>query len=330
MSIRLIAIDIDGTLMPSSGLLISRRNREALCAAEAAGIEIVIATGRRQAYAMPLVSQLGLNHDSVMVSSNGAVIRRFDGHLIGRRYLSAAASRRLCRELGGYGSLVFTFDRDGAGSLIIEDIQQLRARIEKWVDANRPYLTEVHPLERAFDGEELPIQGMVCGAVEEMQRAEEALRASGMGREISMHRTEYALRGLSILDLLPLGCSKGTALDRLAGIWNLERSEIMAIGDNLNDLEMLDYAGRAVVMGNASGEMLALARARGWEVTAANDEDGVAQAVESVLGQSPAIPRISLKSLGGNSGTAQEVLFEPPGSNPADADIEDTMIEWLQ
>jgi hypothetical protein len=90
------------------------------------------------------------------------------------------------------------------------------------------------------------------------------------------------------LDLLPPGCSKGAALDSLAGIRGLKRDQIMAIGDNLNDLEMLEYAGRAVVMGNASEEMLALARGRGWELTASNDDDGVALAVEEVLRQAPA------------------------------------------
>lgn len=151
-----------------------------------------------------------------------------------------------------------------------------------------------------------------------------------MGREISMHRTEYAARSLSILDLLPLGCSKGTALGRLAEIWNLKRGEIMAIGDNLNDVEMLDYAGRPVVMANASEEMLALAREREWEVTAANDEDGVAQAVESVLTEPRATPRISLKSLGPASEGAPEVSVEPHSGNAADTGSEDTMIEWVR
>jgi hydroxymethylpyrimidine pyrophosphatase-like HAD family hydrolase len=106
---------------------------------------------------------------------------------------------------------------------------------------------------------------------------------SEVGGQIAMHRTEYAARNLSILDLLPLGCSKGAALDSLARIRGLERDEIMAIGDNLNDLEMLEYAGRAVVMANASEEIRALARRRGWELTASNDDDGVARAIEEVL-----------------------------------------------
>jgi Cof subfamily protein (haloacid dehalogenase superfamily) len=289
VSIRLIAIDIDGTLMPSTGLRISPRNCAALHAAEEAGIEIVIATGRRQAYAMPLIAQLGLNDDSVMISSNGAVVRGFNGELLDRRFLPVETARELCVALRGYGTLVFTFDREGAGSLVIESVRQLHARIDRWVEANRPYLVEVQPIERAFDGGEEPIQGMVCGTVAEMVAAEKQLLLSDVSQHIAMHRTEYAVRNLSILDLLPPGCSKGAALDSLAQIRGLERDQIMAIGDNLNDLEMLEYAGRAVVMANAGQEVLALAQSRGWELTASNDDDGVALAVEGVLRRRPAL-----------------------------------------
>ncbi len=285
MSIRLIAIDIDGTLMPSTGPKISPRNCAALKAAEAAGIEIVIATGRRQAYAMPLIAQVGLDENSVMISSNGAVVRGFEGQLLDRRFLPVETARQLCVALRGYGTMVFTFDREGTGALVIENLNQLHARIDRWVEANRPYLLEVQPLERAFDAGEEPIQGMVCGTVAEMAAAERQLLLSDVAGQIAMHRTEYAARNLSILDLLPPGCSKGAALDSLARIRGLERDQIMAIGDNLNDLEMLEYAGRAVVMANASEEVQALAIRRGWEVTASNDDDGVALAVEEVVRQ---------------------------------------------
>jgi Cof subfamily protein (haloacid dehalogenase superfamily) len=285
VSIRLIAIDIDGTLTPSTGPRISARNCAALQAAEAAGIEIVIATGRRQAYAMPLIAQVGLDENSVMISSNGAVVRGFDGQLLDRRFLPVETARQLCVALRGHGTLVFTFDREGTGALVIESLQQLHARIDRWVEANRPYLVEVQPIERAFDAGEEPIQGMVCGTVAEMIAAERQLLLSDVAGQIAMHRTEYAARNLSILDLLPPGCSKGAALDSLARIRGLERNQIMAIGDNLNDLEMLEYAGRAVVMANASEEVLALAMRRGWEATASNDDDGVALAVEEVVRQ---------------------------------------------
>jgi Cof subfamily protein (haloacid dehalogenase superfamily) len=288
VSIKLIAIDIDGTLMPSAGPRISARNCAALRAAEAAGIEIVIATGRRHAYALPLIAQVSLGEDSVMISSNGAVVRGFDGELLDRRFLPVETARLLCVALRSYGTMVFTFDREGTGALVIESLQQLHARIERWVEANRPYLLEVRPIERAFDEGEEPIQGMICGTVAEMIAAEKQLLLSDVAGQIALHRTEYPARNLSILDLLPPGCSKGAALDSLAGIRGLKRDQIMAIGDNLNDLEMLEYAGRAVVMGNASEEMLTLARGRGWELTASNDDDGVALAVEEVLRQAPA------------------------------------------
>ena len=179
--------------------------------------------------------------------------------------------------------MVFTFDREGAGALVIEDLKQLHARIDRWVEANRPYLVEIQPIERAFEVGEEPIQGMLCGTVEEMVAAENALLLSELAGQIATHRTEYASRNLSILDLLPPGCSKGAALDCLARIRGLEPEQIMAIGDNLNDLEMLDYAGHGVVMGNASAEIRALAERRGWQVTTSNDEDGVALAIEEVL-----------------------------------------------
>jgi Cof subfamily protein (haloacid dehalogenase superfamily) len=269
--------------MPSTGPRISPRNCAAIRAAEAAGIEIVIATGRRQAYAMPLIAQVGLDENSVMISSNGAVVRGFDGQLLDRRFLPLETARLLSVALRGYGTMVFTFDREGTGALVIESLQQLHARIDRWVEANRPYLVEVQPIERAFDGGEEPIQGMVCGTVAEMIAAEKQLLGSDLAGQIAMHRTEYAARNLSILDLLPPGCSKGAALDSLARIRGLEQEQIMAIGDNLNDLEMLEYAGRSVVMANASEEILALALRRGWEVTASNDDDGVALAVEEVV-----------------------------------------------
>src|SRR5271163_2862258 len=172
--------------MPSTGPKISSRNCAALRAAEAAGIEIVIATGRRQAYAMPLIAQVGLDENSVMISSNGAVVRGFDGQLLDRRFLPLETARKLAVALRGYGTLVFTFDREGVGALVIENLKQLHARIDRWVEANRPYLVEVQPIERVFDAGDEPIQGMLCGTVEEMVAAEKQLLTSAVAGQIAM------------------------------------------------------------------------------------------------------------------------------------------------
>jgi Cof subfamily protein (haloacid dehalogenase superfamily) len=282
--VRMIAIDIDGTLMPSTGVVMSRRNQEALRRAEAAGIEIVIATGRRHAYAMPLLRQAGLRPETVIISSNGTVTRTFSGDSIDRWLLPSHTARELCgflRQFGG--TTVFTFDRSGDHELVIESLHQLHERIAAWVEANRAFLKEVVPLERAFDGGESPVQGMVCGTVSEMRLAEERLNASKFAGLVELHRTEYAHRNLSILDILPPGVSKGTALERLAARRGIGTEEIVAIGDNYNDETMLEHAGRGVLMGNAPDELLEVAAEKGWHITGTNDEDGVALAIEAIL-----------------------------------------------
>ena len=88
---------------------------------------------------------------------------------------------------------------------------------------------------------------------------------------------------MAILDILPPGCSKGVALRRLAQSEGIKSSEIMAIGDNFNDLEMLDFAGQPVVMANSAPDLVELARSRGWKITTTNDHDGVARILESMV-----------------------------------------------
>jgi hydroxymethylpyrimidine pyrophosphatase-like HAD family hydrolase len=92
-------------------------------------------------------------------------------------------------------------------------------------------------------------------------------------------RTEYPGRDLSIVDVLNAGCSKGHALERWANYRRITREQVMAIGDNYNDIEMLVFAGHPFIMGNASEEL----RARGWTLTCSNAESGVAAAIEHAL-----------------------------------------------
>ena len=285
---KIIAIDIDGTLLPTASSeispVISARNCRALLDAEAAGIQIVIATGRRQAYATPLIEPTGLRPDTVMITSNGTITRTLAGAPIDRFFLPVETARELCpilRQFGG--TTVFTFDREGPGELVLESIPQLHARIDAWVEANRPWIIEIHPLERAFDAGEPPVQGMVCGTVSAMRDAQAWLEASEISRKIELHRTEYPARDLTILDILPPGCSKGVALRRLAASQGIHPSEIMAIGDNFNDLEMLDFVGQPVVIANGAPDLVQIARHRGWQIAPTNDEDGVAHILEAAV-----------------------------------------------
>ena len=280
LPVRLVAIDMDGTLLPSFAQQVSSRTARALRSAQQAGIIVAIATGRRQAYAAPLLNGLDLRADMPLITSNGAVTRTLAGESMDRCHLSAAVARGLCGLLRPFGAVVFTFDRSGPGELVLEDLEQAHNRIAQWVEANRSSIAQVRPLEDALlDGED-PIQGMVCGTVDRMKEAEAALRQSPLFASCECARTEYPARNLSILDLLPQGVSKGWALEKLAARLGVGRLETMAIGDNWNDVEMLEWAGQGVLMSNASAELRTMARLRGWKQAPPNDEDGVAVILE--------------------------------------------------
>ena len=281
--VRLVAIDVDGTLLATFAQTISRRNAQALKAAQDAGITVAIATGRRQAYTTPLLEGVGLRAETPLITSNGAVTRTLGGEPIDRSHMPAAAARGICRLLRGFGILVFTFDRSGRGALVLEDLDAAHGRIALWVEANHGAIEVVKPLEDALGDGEDPIQGMVAGSVRQMRKAEKALEASEWAAQCECVLTEYGGRDLSILDLLPPGVSKGWALERLATRLGIDRRETMAIGDNWNDEDMLEWAGQAVVMGNASKELRTLAKLRGWKQAPPNDEDGVAVVLEREL-----------------------------------------------
>jgi Cof subfamily protein (haloacid dehalogenase superfamily) len=281
--IRLVAIDMDGTLLPTFAQKIGERTARALKAAQDAGITVAIATGRRTNYTAPLLEGLGLRADTPLITSNGAVIRTLGGEAIDRSHMEARVCRGLCGLLRQFGAVVFTFDRPGRGELVLEELEQTHGRISLWIEANRDAIEVVKPLENALPDGEDPIQGMVTGSIARMREAEKTLKASEWSSSCECICTEYPARDLSILDLLPPGVSKGWALARLAGRLGIDRKETMAIGDNWNDVDMLEWAGQGVMMGNAAQELRTMAKMRGWKQAPPNDQDGVAVVLESAL-----------------------------------------------
>ncbi len=162
-------------------------------------------------------------------------------------------------------------------------MEQTEGRISLWIEANRHSIEVVKPLEDALPDGEDPIQGMVTGPVERMRLAELKLKTSEWKDHCESVRTEYPARDLSILDLLPRGVSKGWALQRLAVRLGIDRKETLAIGDNWNDVDMLEWAGQAFMMGNAAQELRTMAKVNGWKQAPSNDQDGVAHVLETVV-----------------------------------------------
>jgi len=277
-SIRLLATDIDGTLL-NPQFQISPGDLEALRRAHAAGIEIVLVTGRRHRFALPIAEQLGL--DLWLISSNGAVTRSLSGETFHRDLMPAETCRRLCAAMQEFrGNTVLTFDQEGKGAIVLEHLEEMGPSIRRWLEKNMEFIEFVAPIERALTRD--PVQVMFCGTMARMNQALGALDAAGLGERITVLRTEYPARDLSMIDVLNAGCSKGHALERWARHRGYRREEVMAVGDNHNDVEMLEFAGHPVIMGNACEEL----RGRGWTVTRGNHECGVAAAVETVLGTS--------------------------------------------
>ena len=274
--IRLIASDIDGTLL-NPQFQISQDDLTALERAHAAGIEIVLVTGRRHTFALPIAKQLGF--DLWLISSNGAITRSLSGETFHRDLMPRETCRELCTAMQAFrGNTVLTFDKETKGAIVLEHLDDLNASIRRWLEKNMAYIEFVVPIERALTAD--PVQSMFCGSMARMSEALRALEGSGMGNRITILRTEYPDRDLSMIDVLNAGCSKGHALERWALHRGLGREQVMAIGDNHNDVEMLEFAGHPVIMGNACEEL----RGRGWNVTLANDRCGVAAAIAEVVG----------------------------------------------
>jgi len=279
--IRLIAIDIDGTLL-NSKVELPKENREALQRAHAAGIEIVLGTGRRHDFAMPIAASVGF--DLWLFSSNGAITRSTRGETFHTDLLPKLTAVKLARAMQKYRNyMVLTFDRPGMGAIVCENHDQLYTVIQRWMEKNAAFIQYVSPIENAVT--EDPIQAMVCGPVDLMDQAQADLDTLDFRRDFTALRTQYDFRDLCIVDLLNAGCSKGHALERWARHRGFDRSEVMAIGDNYNDVEMLTFAGHPVIMGNACDEL----KQTGWAVTRHHDEHGVAATIEQVLESNAAI-----------------------------------------
>jgi Cof subfamily protein (haloacid dehalogenase superfamily) len=278
-AIRLLALDLDGTVLDSQSK-VPEANRAAIAEAIAAGVEVAIATGRRYDFARPIVESLP--PPLTLILSNGAIVKNMDGTTLMRRLLTAAAARQVLSLASAHRArAALIFDRPREGQVVFEAIDWKDRRHRKFVEANRPFVSEVSPLEDALT--EDPVQIMFSGPCAPMRELIDLLQPPDPGRSngnaYSVALTEYARLDLSLVDVLQGGCSKGAALQAWAARQGIARHEVMAIGDNMNDVEMLEFAGVPVVMGNATDAL----KSRGWAETTSNDEAGAARAIATFI-----------------------------------------------
>jgi Cof subfamily protein (haloacid dehalogenase superfamily) len=268
--IRLIGIDVDGTLLDSLGQM-PEANREAIHEAVARGIHVVLVTGRSYPFARPVAD--GLPAAITLIVSNGAIERGMDGRTFARRLLNRHVARAVLDATRPYrDAAALIFDRDTERQVVFETMDWEQPNRKGYWSRNRALIDRSVPLELALT--EDPIQVMFNGGVVEMRALAASLDAAA-AQDFAVSLTEYEHRDFSLIDITSPAATKGRALAWRAGELGLGREEVMAVGDNFNDLEMLEYAGCPVVMANA---VLPL-RDRGWHVTGHQDEGGLAHAI---------------------------------------------------
>ncbi len=275
MSIRLLAIDIDGTLLDSRWEL-PPANCDALAAAAELQIEIVLVTGRRLHTARPIAAKLPC--PATLITTNGALITTPEGEEPYRNFLPLEQAQEVLRATRDYrGYAVAIFHQEGRGQLLMEEGALSEGPLRGYLQRYPQQLRLVAALEEGLVTD--PIQVSFAGPVKRMEEAYETLCNSPVAAGVHLSKTDYAERDLLLVDVLNQGCNKGTALAYWAKRQGVAAEEVMALGDNYNDYEMLRFAGLPVVMGNSPGRLAG----NGWAVTAGSDEAGVAAAIRKYV-----------------------------------------------
>lgn len=268
MRYRLLAIDLDETLLNAASK-ISPRNKQAIRAAVERGVMITISTGRMYLTGLPYVKELELNTDWPMISYQGALIKTTEnGTVLYYRPMTletavavAAVAEERGEEICAYIDERFYINRENRYSryyrsrydIVVEAVGRLDHFLEE--EGCPPAKMTIFNWEGKFSGIKEDLQGSYPDQFT-------MLRPHPFFLEFS-HRE----------------ATKGQALRRLAGEFAIRREEIISFGDSHNDLDMIEYAGLGVAVANASPEVLEAADL----VTAANTEDGVARVIEEYI-----------------------------------------------
>lgn len=272
MAIKLVAIDIDGTLLNSQGEL-PEANRTAVAWARARDVKVILVTGRRWGLARRVA--VGLDLPFPIVAHNGAMIKlpttlqRF-----ATQFIAPEAACRVLQQTRDY--LQYTVlhrDAGDNGQTVIHPVCSQNRKMQSYLAQLPEAVLETSSLETLVDSE--LIQIMFGGELPAMLDLERLLADSGLLEHVRLTKTCYPTKNLGIIDLLDKECSKRTALELLARLYGVSREEVMAIGDNHNDLEMLEYAGLGVLVANCVAEL----KGRGFEEVDSNNDGGVAQAL---------------------------------------------------
>jgi Cof subfamily protein (haloacid dehalogenase superfamily) len=268
VKIRGLAIDLDGTLL-TRGDVVSERNQRAIMDARSAGLDVIIATAgwyhRAERVARPFELR------GPIIACSGAEVRRLsDGADLMDVRLPAEFAARLYEIVDAQRCLAW---------VTLDDAVLMKAEGKLELDDRYPEIRSVPSLAAAAD---VPPRIALIQGTAVNKAILDALAAEWSDRVHFI--TSISGHGKSILTLTAVGADKGVALAVACRDLGLDPSEVVAIGDADNDIQMFRVTGASFAMGQASDEVKAAARA----VTGTNEEDGVAQAIERLLAEGEA------------------------------------------
>ncbi len=283
--IKLLALDLDGTLLNSKGK-IPDANKIAIRKAEELGVLVTIATGRRFRDALPVAAELEFN--APLITHNGALLKYAESlETVAASLLDDETTLEILRVGKAFGGdALVSVDPHGRGLLLFDTVSADNIPLQRyiaWSDRlhgldGRKSVVHVASLEDTVgknDVIHISFSGG-CDAMKEMY----AILEDKLGKTVTLLATIYPHLDFTLIDILPPEASKGAGVEKLAALNGLSPHNVMTIGDNFNDLEMLEFAGTAVVMGNADPSLL---EREEFYTTVSNDEDGVAVAIEKFI-----------------------------------------------
>jgi 5-amino-6-(5-phospho-D-ribitylamino)uracil phosphatase len=273
---RLLAIDIDGTLVNSRNEL-TEATRAAVLRAKRAGIEIVLASGRRYSRVLPLVEPLELNVP--LVTASGALIKRACDHQTLYRAQFAPRALEACLGLvaeQGYEPVLYADTFDQGFDYYCQRLETPRSELREFFELNAG-CDRVLPTMMTQPPEGI-FAGFAMGTRGEMLALQGTLEAA-LAEHLYVHVLRSPRYTGYMCEIAPSGVSKWTGIVSLARQWGIEADEICAVGDDVNDIPMIAAAGLGVAMGNALAEVKAAAD----RIAPDHDSDGLVQVVDWIL-----------------------------------------------
>ncbi len=267
---KLISIDMDGTLLNSEGK-ISQKNKEALKYAIDKGVKVVFTTGRGIKGIEEFIKEAGLSDkDEYVITNNGVSLYKTNTlKCISSHELSHKDIKELCEVAFDIGAELLIYDYESEGSIFL--------KYSKYVEFEKDHIG-------------MPVR-IVKDYYENLSEKDKAFKVIFVGdkdkEDVIEHKIPQSIRDKytvvrslpNIIEIFDKSSNKGNAVKELAGIFNFKREEVICIGDQQNDMEMIKYAGLGIAMGNGIDDLKEIAD----YVTDTNDNNGVAKAIRKFI-----------------------------------------------